>query len=262
MIPSDTCSGVLDESVDDRIALFGVPVLNVSMSQALSRIDHAARTKRGARMLFVNAYSLNVACTDREFRSALNEADAVFGDGVGVRIASKVAGTPIVENVNGTDMFPKLCRLCEDRDYSIFFLGAKPGVIERMRSKLVREYPGLRIAGYHHGYFDKADDNHKIVELVNKSGADIVLVAFGVPEQEKWIMRHATALECSVCIGVGGLFDFFSGDVPRAPQWMRKHGLEWLFRLSCEPKRLWQRYLLGNPLFLWRVLESRLTHRL
>lgn len=244
---------------EDHISLMGVPVLNVTMRQAIEHIDLAVRGKTRAKYFFANACSLNIAWSDRHFFSILHAADGVFGDGVGVRIASKFLGTPIVANVNGTDMFPQLCRLCEEKGYSIYFLGAKPGVVERMTERLLQKFPGLNIAGHHHGYFDTRRDSTHIIDRINRSNADVLLVAMGVPAQEKWIHSHREQLACSVCLGVGGLFDFFSGDIPRAPLWMRRHGLEWFFRLMCEPRRLWKRYLWGNPLFLMRLLESRIA---
>lgn len=249
-------------SGETSISLFGVQILNVTMEYALARIDRIVREQARAVMFFVNAYSLNVAWADREFRNVLASAHSVFGDGIGVWFASKIAGTPIVDNVNGTDMLPLLCKLCIERGYSLFLLGAKPGVDERMGIALTEQYPGLRITGCHHGYFDKEHDSAAVVGLINNSNPDILLVAFGVPEQEKWIHRYAGDLHCAVAIGVGGLFDFYSGDKPRAPLWMRKHGLEWVFRLICEPRRLWHRYLVGSPLFIWRVFEGRLTQKL
>jgi N-acetylglucosaminyldiphosphoundecaprenol N-acetyl-beta-D-mannosaminyltransferase len=115
----------------------------------------------------------------------------------------------------------------------------------------------VTIAGTHHGYFNHATESEGIVDLVNRSSADILLVAFGVPLQEKWIAANHSRLQTSVCMGVGGLFDFYSGNTRRAPRWLRELGLEWVYRILQEPGRMWQRYVVGNPLFLYRVLVWR-----
>lgn len=242
-----------------EVALFDVPILNVTMAQALERITDAIRARKRSCMYFVNADCLNKTFKDAAYLDALKQADAVFGDGIGVYIASVVAGTPIVDNVNGTDMLPLLCRLCAKEGFSLFLLGAKPGVAERMQGKLCEKYEGLKIIGCHHGHFNRELETRDVIAGVNGSGADILLVAFGAPIQEKWIHDHATEIGCPVVMGVGGLFDFYSGDKPRAPLWMRRLGIEWAHRLFYDPKRLWQRYILGNPLFLWRVLGGRVT---
>lgn len=247
---------------DPTVSLFGITISNVTMSQAISRIERAVRNPGRCHTFgFVNAHSLNISHHDERFRSVLGCMERVFGDGVGVRIAARVSGTPLKANVNGTDMLPELCALCAEKGYRLYLLGAKPGVAARMRARLEEVYPRLRIVGCRHGYFDRERESPGVIHDINRSRADIVLVAFGVPEQEKWIVSRAAKLTCPVCIGVGGLFDFYSGDIPRAPIWMRRHGLEWLFRFMMEPARLWRRYLFGNPFFLYRVARDRVGRR-
>jgi N-acetylglucosaminyldiphosphoundecaprenol N-acetyl-beta-D-mannosaminyltransferase len=228
------------------------------MAQAIEKIDLAISSRNpGQKFGFVNAHSLTVAWHDRVFSDALNSMDGVFGDGTGVRVASKVAETPIADNVNGTDLFPHLCALCVRKKYSLFLFGARPGVAHRMREQLKCTYPNLRIVGCRHGYIDGEGENFDVIDEVNRSGADVLLVARGVPQQEKWIRENASKLERAVSMGVGGLFDFYSGDIPRAPVWMRRRGMEWIYRFIRDPIRLWKRYTLGNALFLWRVFNVR-----
>jgi N-acetylglucosaminyldiphosphoundecaprenol N-acetyl-beta-D-mannosaminyltransferase len=156
------------------------------------------------------------------------------------------------ENVNGTDLFPRLCEAASQAGLSIYLLGARPGIAEAAANKMRERYPGLHIAGARDGYFSP-EEEAGVVAGINASGAAILLVAFGVPRQELWIERWRTDLQPRVCLGVGGLFDFYSGRIARAPVWMREIGLEWVWRLLQEPKRMWRRYIIGNPLFLSRV---------
>ena len=152
-------------------------------------------------------------------------------------------------------MLPFLCSLAEENKFSIFLLGGKPGIPEKMRENLLLKYPDLNIVGVHHGFFDRETEEGYIIDEINKASADILLVAFGAPTQEKWIYNHRKQLKPQILMGVGGLFDFFSGNIPRAPKWMREMGFEWIFRLLQEPKRMWKRYIIGNPVFIFRVFR-------
>ena len=239
----------------DTIQIFDVSIANLRSANAISLIDEAVKAGTNTRVFFVNADCLNISVRDDEYRSILNEAEYVFGDGSGIWIASRLAGTPIVDNVNGTDMLPLLCALCSERAYSIYLLGAESGIAETMKQRLEAQYDGLSICGCRDGYFDWEKDDDEVIETINASGADILLVAFGAPLQEKWIHFRRNAINWPVKIGVGGLFNFYSDAKPRAPMWMRKAGIEWAHRLYYDPRRLWRRYMLGNPLFLMRVLR-------
>lgn len=135
---------------------------------------------------------------------------------------------------------------------SVYLLGGRPGVPEAVAQWMEENHPGIQIAGCHHGYY-AAEEEAEVIAEIARSGADILLVAFGAPKQDKWISEHQEALGVPVAIGVGGLFDFYSGRISRAPQWIREMGMEWLYRLLMEPARLWKRYVIGNGLFLMRV---------
>jgi N-acetylglucosaminyldiphosphoundecaprenol N-acetyl-beta-D-mannosaminyltransferase len=182
-------------------------------------------------------------------------ADIVIPDGSGLNLACKIIGKPLLENVNGTDLFPFICRLCSEKGRSIYFLGAKPGVAEAVKKNVETSYPGIKVAGIRDGYFDREKDSEAVINEINRVAPDILMVAFGAPHQERWIDAHSGKLNAKVCIGVGGLFDFFSGRIPRAPKWMREFGLEWIYRLIQEPGRMWRRYIIGNPLFVFRVIK-------
>jgi len=236
------------------LCLLDVRIDNLSLADALERIRVAARGPVLSKMAFVNADCLNIAWRNPDYRRALAGASAVLPDGIGIHYALKLfTRFALRENVNGTDMFPRLAAMMEREGLSLFLLGARDGVADEVAAMLSRRFPRLRVAGTRHGYFRDEADHADAVQTINASGAHVVLVAMGAPAQDLWIERHAHALRAGVAIGVGGLFDFYSGRVARAPQWMRELGLEWGYRLMQEPSRMWRRYLVGNPRFLWRV---------
>ena len=236
-----------------RTTILDVTFLNIGWQEALALIDDAVRGDRKRNLFFVNAHCLNLASTDEEFRAIVNAADYVFPDGVGVRLACRMIGERLAANLNGTDLLPRLCELAATNGFSLYLIGAKPGTAERMKTNLEARYSGLRIAGTQHGHFDRQAEGQAVLSAVSAAKPDIVLVAFGPPLQEKWIHANRAALSAPLVMGVGGLFDFHSGNFRRAPRWLRALGLEWTVRLLNEPRRLWRRYLIGNPLFVFRV---------
>jgi N-acetylglucosaminyldiphosphoundecaprenol N-acetyl-beta-D-mannosaminyltransferase len=237
----------------DTLNFFGVPMANATMSDAVDWIITSSRSgEPGRRLAFVNPDCLNIAWRDADYRRVLCEADRVFADGIGIRIGGQMLGWGLRDNVNGTDMFPLLCEAAAASGRSLFLLGARPGIAEAVAAAMQTRFPSLEIAGTQDGYFAPADED-KVIAAINASGAAILLVAFGAPRQELWIARHRAALSPPVAMGVGGLFDFYSGRIRRAPVWMRELGMEWVYRLMQEPGRMWRRYIIGNPLFLYRV---------
>jgi N-acetylglucosaminyldiphosphoundecaprenol N-acetyl-beta-D-mannosaminyltransferase len=238
----------------DRVNILDVEFDNLSMAEAVGKLEAAALEKRKITAFFINPDCLNKSRTDHEYKEALAKADYVFPDGSGVNIACQICGTPLKSNINGTDMLPRIVKMCMERDLKIFLLGAKPGTAEKMRDNLAKKWGRDTVAGCHHGYFDRQTENDKIIRMINESGADILLTAFGAPAQEKWTLANRGRLSCPAALGVGGLFDFYSGAIKRAPVWMRETGLEWIYRLIQEPARMWRRYIIGNPVFLARVI--------
>lgn len=235
----------------DRLQILGVDIDNVSMSEALEQIFENVSPGNQSAFAFVNADCLNIAHRNLAYEYVLARQNAVFADGSGVRMAARMQGRTVRDNVNGTDLFPQLCQQAAARGVSLFLLGGREGIAEATARRMQEAYPGLKIAGTRQGYF-MPEEEPSVIEQINNSGADILLVAFGVPAQEFWIDANRNWLSPSVCIGVGGLFDFYSGRIPRAPLLFRKSGCEWLWRLAQEPRRLWRRYIVGNPLFLAR----------
>ena len=168
-------------------------------------------------------------------------------------IAARLAGARLQNNVNGTDLFPKVCRAAAAASVPIALLGARSGVAQKCADAMQQRFPGLRIVWVQHGYLPGNAERATLREL-NASGAKLLFVAKGVPAQELWIAEHGARLEPPVILGVGALFDFYSGTIRRAPQRLRDLRLEWVYRLALEPRRLFGRYLLGNPAFMTRVL--------
>lgn len=248
---------VLAEPVID---LFGVRINAITMQQAVLKIVDWSATDNYPSMKivsFVNPDCLNKAIENREYHYLLGRSDLVLPDGSGLRIAANLLGLPMHDNVNGTDLFPLLCEEAARKGQSLFLFGGLPGIAERAASAMQDRFPKLQIAGCLDG-FTCNDDNEAIVNAINDSGADIVLVGLGAPLQEKWLHQHRGRLNAAVALGVGGLFDYYSGHISRAPLWLRQAGLEWVWRILQEPGAKWRRYIFGNPIFLWRVfLEQR-----
>jgi len=244
----------------DEVEALGVRMHNVTMAEAVEQICGWAGADQPRQVCFVNADCLNISRRDEDYKAVLNRADMTLADGIGVRLAGKILGWDIRQNVNGTDLFPRLCDALAAAGRSVFLLGARPGVAERVAAWMARREPAARVAGTRHGYFSE-DEEAAVAEEIARSNADVLLVALGAPRQDKWIARRLKDTGVKVAMGVGGLFDFYSGRVARAPVWMRELGLEWFFRFLQEPGRMWKRYFVGNVVFLWRVGWERLRRR-
>jgi N-acetylglucosaminyldiphosphoundecaprenol N-acetyl-beta-D-mannosaminyltransferase len=246
----------------NRFYMLNVPIDNCGMAEAVRTVANLAAGKAHstiadrscARVYFLNAHCGNVASKVPEYKAAMRRADYVFADGSGVKLAGRIQGTPVDENVNGTDMFPLLMQAFSTIGARVFFIGAKRRVIARLVTSAAERWPGVRITGWTLGYFH---EDQEVLDAVRLFGADAIFVAMGVPRQELWIDRWADQSGARVALAVGGLFDFYSGIMPRAPLWMRRLGVEWLYRLYREPGRMWRRYLLGNVAFLARILAHK-----
>jgi N-acetylglucosaminyldiphosphoundecaprenol N-acetyl-beta-D-mannosaminyltransferase len=259
MISGAKRRGAIERALGDEVVLLGVRFDRLDRGSVHRCLENAFGRKEAWKVFIVNAHTLNLAWQDRSFREVLNQADFLLNDGSGVKIASRLAGRPFPTNLVGTDLTPELCGLAAQRGVGVFLLGGHEGVPERAAEKLKQMVPGLRISGTHHGYFSEAH-NEGVVERINRSGAGILLVAFGNPLQELWIHRNSSKLRCDLCMGVGGLFDHLSGRLKRAPSWMRRAGIEWVDIVVRQPHK-WRRYLVGNPLFITRALLDRMGYR-
>lgn len=237
--------------------ILGIRVASLRRDEAVSLLSGFIREKTFTKVGFLNAHNANVACSDKEFAAALDDF-LVLADGIGVDIAARwLYGAPFPANLNGTDFVPALL-VAADKPLTVALLGASRENAERAAARLTGIAPQHRFVVIHDGFFT-AQEEPAIIASLAALRPDILLVAMGVPRQEFWIARNLRPEHCTVPIAVGALLDFLSGSVPRAPAWMRRLRLEWLFRLVIEPGRLWRRYIVGNPLFLLRVLRQKLA---
>jgi N-acetylglucosaminyldiphosphoundecaprenol N-acetyl-beta-D-mannosaminyltransferase len=233
------------------IRLLGVRIDCLRLPDLLDTAVDAVRRNAHATILYVNVHCMNVSHHDREYRCILERADVVYCDGEGVRLGAWLAGQNIPERMTGADWIEHLCAAAVREDLSLFLLGGEPGVADDAATILQSRHPGLRITGTGSGY----GAGSGVIQTINRCRPDILLVGMGTPTQEKWIEAHRAELDVPVVWAVGALFDFVAGRIPRGPRWMTQHGLEWLCRLTAEPRKLWRRYLVGNPRFLMRVIR-------
>jgi exopolysaccharide biosynthesis WecB/TagA/CpsF family protein len=241
--------------------LLGFELADADRDSAIDWLLGRLRQNKRTTLAFLNAQCVNVAARNVTYRASLRHADALLPDGSGIALASLLARGRSIPNLNGTDLVPLLCERLVRSGHSVFLLGARPGIALRAAQTLRRRYPGLRIAGVRDGYFSAEDDDAVIGEI-NASGADVLIVAMGVPRQELWVDRVRSRLDAKLVMGVGGCFDFLSGRIPRAPALLRMTGLEWTYRLYQEPARMWRRYILGNPEFVLRACAAAAAPRL
>lgn len=236
-----------------RVHILGLPVDAISYDQWLDQIGVWIEVgNRCHHVCTTNPEFTMVAQQDVNFRNILKRADICVPDGVGLLWAAKRLGTPLPERVTGSDGVPKIAQRAAENGWKLFFLGAAPGVADLAADVLRLKHPNLQIVGTHSGS-PAPDEEDEIVEIVNASGADILFVAYGAPNQDKWIARNLPRLKVSMAMGVGGSFDFIAGIIPRAPMWMREAGIEWFYRLYLQPSRIGRMTRL--PRFMWAVLR-------
>ncbi|SMX29336.1 putative sugar transferase EpsL [Pelagimonas phthalicica] len=238
---------------EQSVAVLDQPIWDGTPQEAIALcLDGKRKT-----VCFLNAHCANVRARHRSYAQALGRADYVFPDGIGVELAARMTGTRLTANLNGTDLVPAMLQEAGQRGLSVYLLGAKPGVAQAAAEKLEASCPGLTIAGVRDGY-GQSKCARSTVDAINTSGADIVLVAMGVPLQELWIDQFRDELDAQLVMGVGALFDFVSGMMPRAPEPVRKMRAEWVYRLCMEPRRMAGRYLVGNATFMTRAMVHSL----
>lgn len=236
-----------------RVNILGTPVDAITYKQWLQKIDMWVKQDTGTHhVCTTNPEFIMVAQDDPIFFNILNRADLCVPDGVGLLWATKHLGQPVPERVTGSDGVPMIAKYAARRGWKLFFLGAGAGIAEKAANIMREQYPGVQIVGTYAGS-PAPFEEEGIVKMVNHTGADILFVAYGAPEQDKWIARNLPRLEAKMAMGVGGAFDFIAGVVPRAPMWMQKLGLEWLYRLIRQPWRL--RRMMRLPRFVLAVLR-------
>ena len=235
-----------------RIDVLGVGFDNLTMAEAVERGMELLRTPGTHYVATPNPEIVEVCREDPEARAAVNGADLVLPDGVGVVKGAAMLGTPLKEKTPGIEFAAHLMEKLAEEGKSLYLLGAKPGVAEQAAKRLAEAHPGLRIAGTHDGYFQ---EDGPVVEDIRQSGADVVFVCLGAPKQEKWMAKNGAATGARLLCGLGGSLDVFAGVVERAPKFWSDHGLEWFYRLCKEPRRIGR--MMKLPLFLINVKQEK-----
>ncbi|MTI58830.1 MAG: WecB/TagA/CpsF family glycosyltransferase [Firmicutes bacterium] len=243
--------------MDHKIEILGVQIDQIKMEAAVKRVDKYINAHDNKRYMIVtpNSEMLVMAYDNPGFADILNRADLSVPDGAGVVLASHILTLPLEERVAGFDLMGKLLKLAQERDYRVFFLGGKDSVLEKALNKIKNNFPGLKIAGSHHGYLDPAL-TFRLIEEINGLDVDILFVGMGVPLQERFLNDNLANLKVKVAMTVGGSFDVLADEVKRAPQWMQMLGLEWLFRLIQEPSRIGR--MMALPRFVLLVFKEYL----
>lgn len=245
--------------MSDTVKFLGIRFDRMNPEEAVEILEHEILRRQAGRIFYANAHTMVTASKNPELTKALEQSDWLLADGSGVRWGSALLGTPLVHNLNGTDLVPALCASAANKGLSVYLLGGKPGVAEEAAANLQQAYPGLVIAGTRDGYY-KPEELPQVLEGIRQARPHLLLVAMGVPLQEIWIDKNADELPGICCMGVGGLFDFLAKRVPRAPRLFRATGMEWCWRLMMEPGRLWKRYLIGNMVFFNLVANYALAN--
>jgi N-acetylglucosaminyldiphosphoundecaprenol N-acetyl-beta-D-mannosaminyltransferase len=231
-----------------RAVVLGCPIDRLDLEETVARCDHLIRSRAGAQHVVINAAKLVALRRDPRLSAIIERCALVNADGQSVVWASRLLGDPLPERVAGIDVMERLLWLAQEKGYGAYILGARADVLERAVARLQEQYPRLEIVGHHHGWFAE-DESRFVCEQIRSARPEILLVAMSSPRKEYWLDRYGPELGVPFMMGVGGAIDVVAGATRRAPRWMQRIGLEWLFRLLQEPRRLWRRYLVTNTRF-------------
>ncbi|TVP98199.1 MAG: glycosyltransferase [Balneolaceae bacterium] len=248
----------------EKVDILGVNVSRLDLEETIERMSSAIDHKERLRIAVTPVNCLLWARKNPSLRHIYNTADIVAADGVPVVWASRLCGYTINGRVTGLDLLPRFAETAAQKGYSFFFLGAAAGVAELLAAGLMKKNPGLKIAGTYSPPYAESfslEENDKMIELINDSGADVLWVSLTAPKQDFWIAEHFARLQTKIAVGVGAAFDVVAGKVPRAPVWMQRSGFEWFFRLMQEPGRLASRYLIEAPVFFPLILKQAIQTR-
>lgn len=237
--------------------ILGVKVNVSRFEDILSKIEVNVRHNKKITIAYLTPHIANYCYEYPDFGVILNQFDIVYADGIGIVIASKLNGGCLQDRITLPDYIDNLCDFLVKSDMSVYLLGARDSVVNNAGRVLKEKHTLLNIVGNHNGFFTMEGN---VIEKINKAKPNLLLVGMGLPYQEEWIHRNKDLLNVNVIWACGGMFDIISGRLKRAPDWMLRNNMEWLYRLYREPKRLGKRYLIGNPLFMFRVLKSLFRH--
>ena len=242
------------------IDLLGIPFARLEPQAAVEEVERLYEQDLPAMVAHANVHTLNLATDDPSYGEVLRAAAMVLNDGKGVMLGARLLGERFPADLNGNFFTPLVVERAAVRGWPTFLLGGKPGIPEKLADVLRARHPKLRIVGTRNGYFSP-DEEKEVVVGIREAGTGLLLAGMGNPHQERFLHRNLSETGARLGIGVGAYFDFQTGSVPRAPEWMNRYGLEWVHRLAQEPKRMWRRYLLGNPAFIAKVIRQRRAGR-
>jgi N-acetylglucosaminyldiphosphoundecaprenol N-acetyl-beta-D-mannosaminyltransferase len=243
-----------------KVNILGVQVSSLTNEELLNTITNTIISKQFSQIAITPTNSIVAAYKEKGISEMYNKAEIVLCDGMPVKWASHFLGTPIKERITGLDVLPNLVKLSSEKNFSLFLLGASPGVGHQLAKVITEKYPNITIAGIYVPPFMNVfseEENQKMINEVNASSADIVLVSLTAPKQDIWIAQNRSTLNPAVYIGIGGAFEVMAGLARRSPKWMQNAGLEWFYRFIQEPKRLFRRYFIEAPVFIPLVIKQK-----
>jgi len=240
-----------------RVEMMGCLIDNLSMEETLQKVEGFIRSGAPHQHVVVNVDKLVKASRDPDLRRIINECALVNVDGMPVVWASRLLGKPLKERVAGVDLFESLVRRAAEKEWRLFFLGAREEVVRGVKNLYEKTLPALRIAGYRNGYW-RPEEEAAVVKLIADSRPDLLFVAMSSPKKEQFLSRYQAEMKIPFAMGVGGTFDVVVGNVKRAPMWMRQWSMEWLFRFLQEPRRMFKRYFIDDMFFFWLLSRDLL----
>jgi N-acetylglucosaminyldiphosphoundecaprenol N-acetyl-beta-D-mannosaminyltransferase len=238
-----------------RVNFIDVPIDVLTMRETVQIIDQSIRSRSRLQHVVVNVAKFVMMRSNDELRRDVVESDIINVDGMGIVIAGRLLGLGKIERVAGVDLMQEVLKLCSEKNYRPYFLGAKQDVLNKAIIEIKNKFPNIKIAGYHDGYF-KPDEEPKILNEIRESKADCLFIAISSPMKERFIRHYRDELGASFIMGVGGSIDVMAGLVKRAPLSMQRWGFEWLYRVWQEPRRMWKRYLVTNTIFAVILMKA------
>ena len=245
----------------NKVNILGIQVSSITLTSLLNDFASLIKSNSKASVCITPVNSILAANKNAVIKNIYNNATYTLCDGVPVLWASQFLGTPIAERITGLDLLPSLLPFCSENNFSLFFLGASPGVGLSLKAKAEQLYTGININGVYCPPFAEkfeSSENDKMISLINEAKPDFVLVSLTAPKQDIWIAENLQKLDTKICIGIGGAFEVTAGLIPRAPHWMQVNGLEWFYRFCKEPKRMFRRYFMEAPVFIPLILLQKL----
>lgn len=243
----------------DKIKIGKIYIDNVTSQECLNRISETIVKNEKMFIVTSNVDHIVSVENDYEFEKVYDFADLVVADGMPLIWLSKILKTPLKERITGSDLFPAICDLANEKSFKVFFMGGKEGIAERAATNLKKAYPNLQLTGIYSppmNFEQDAQENLRIIDMINKSRPNILFVSVGSPKQEKWFYKNIDTLNINIAIGIGAALDFIAGSLKRAPLIFQKNGMEWFWRFLQEPKRLFNRYFIRDSKFIWIVVRQ------